>query len=119
MGLDTNESAGQSYLNDMNWAREYASQNRLEMMKAALRLLNTRWGVEADYDSLIHTDHNHVQLETHFEKQYLVHRKGAQCLKADQPGIVPGSMGTCSFLVAGRGCPEASQFLLARGRAEA
>ena len=43
--------------------------------------------------------------ETHFGNEWLVHRKGAQRLDVDQRGIVPGSMGTCSFLVAGRGCP--------------
>lgn len=107
VGLNTEYSTGQEYLNDMNWAREYAAQNRLSMMNATLSLMKAHWSIDADHESLIHTDHNHVQFETHFGKRLLVHRKGAQHLEADQAGIVPGSMGTCSFLVVGRGCAEA------------
>ncbi|MFK7767484.1 MAG: RtcB family protein [Mariniblastus sp.] len=103
IGLDTSKQEGKSYLNDMQWARQYASENRLAMMRVTIDLLRSKWNVRADHDSLIHTDHNHVQFETHFGNSFLVHRKGAQRLAPSQFGIVPGSMGTCSFLVSGRG----------------
>lgn len=106
VGLDCNHSAGQAYLNDMQWARKYAELNRLAMMNATLEMVNSNWGWEANLQSLVHTDHNHVARERHFGRQWLVHRKGAQRLEVDQRGIVPGSMGTCSFLVAGRGFVE-------------
>jgi tRNA-splicing ligase RtcB len=106
-GLDCNDPAGQAYLNDMSWARKYGEQNRLAMMNATLEMLSSIWGIEANFQSLIHTDHNHVAREEHFGDHRLVHRKGAQRLEAGQLGIVPGSMGTCSFLVRGRGCAKA------------
>lgn len=51
-------------------------------------------------------DHNHVRRETHFGREYWVHRKGARSARKDEPGIIPGSMGTASFHVVGRGCQE-------------
>ena len=106
IGLDSTNPSGQAYLKDMQWARKYAELNRLAMMNATLEMLFLNWGIEPNRHSLVHTDHNHVARETHFGNEWLVHRKGAQRLDVDQRGIVPGSMGTCSFLVAGRGCPE-------------
>ncbi|MCL2641070.1 MAG: RtcB family protein, partial [Phycisphaerales bacterium] len=50
---------------------------------------------------------NHVTLETHDGQNVLIHRKGATAADEGVPGIVPGSMGTCSFHTVGRGC-EAS-----------
>ena len=107
LGLDSATAAGEHYLNDMGWARKYAEHNRLEMLRSTLRLLSERWSIEPDWDSLIHTDHNHVQSEMHFGESWLVHRKGAQRLTSGEFGLVPGSMATRSFVVAGRGCAEA------------
>ena len=84
----------------------YAEQNRLAMLTAVALLFEEFFGIAADRDSLIHANHNHVRREIHFGREYWVHRKGAQSARAGEPGIIPGSMGTASFHVTGRGCQE-------------
>ncbi|QDS99214.1 RtcB family protein [Adhaeretor mobilis] len=105
--LDTAEGQGQAYLSDVQWARKYAAENRLAMMAAVTQLLDTLFGIKADWDSLIHCDHNHVQREVHDGEWRWIHRKGAQSAIANEPGIVPGSMGAASFHTLGRGCRDA------------
>ena len=98
--------AGQAYLADVAWAIMYAEQNRLVMLTAVALLFEEFFGIAADRDSLFHANHNHVRREIHFGREYWVHRKGAQSARAGEPGIIPGSMGTASFHVTGRGCEE-------------
>jgi tRNA-splicing ligase RtcB (3'-phosphate/5'-hydroxy nucleic acid ligase) len=104
--LDAQSEAGRAYLSDVEWARTYAAENRVAMLRAVEILLREEFSVEIDWTSLIHNDHNHVRRESHFGDVYWVHRKGAQPAGAGKVGIVPGSMGTVSFHVTGRGCPE-------------
>lgn len=104
--LDANTTAGQDYLHDMAWALRYAEENRLCMAKAVSNLLRDLFAVDTDWSSLVHSHHNHVLREEHFGEPLWVHRKGAQSSRQDEAGIIPGSMGTASFLVSGRGCPE-------------
>jgi tRNA-splicing ligase RtcB len=54
----------------------------------------------------IRCDHNHVRREEHFGESLLIHRKGAMPADAGLPGVIPGSMGTLSLHVEGRGCAE-------------
>jgi tRNA-splicing ligase RtcB len=58
------------------------------------------------YDEMINVSHNYAALETHFGKNVLVHRKGATRAFAGQLGIIPGSQGSASYIVRGRGEPE-------------
>ena len=51
-------------------------------------------------------DHNHVQRESHGSEMLYVHRKGAMPAEAGTPGVLPGSMGTLSYHVEGRGCEK-------------
>ena len=95
------------YLADHRWARLYASENRLAMLTTVADLMQRLFAIDCDWNSLIHCDHNHVQLESHFGKVLWVHRKGAQSAGDGEPGIIPGSMGTPSFHTLGRGCAEA------------
>jgi len=101
--FDATSNAGQSYLSDVVWAVRYAEENRLAMIHAVDCLLQKLFDVKVDWETLIHANHNHVRREIHFEKEYWVHRKGAQSAKPNEPGIIPGSMGTVSFHVEGRG----------------
>ena len=105
--LDVNSDGGRAYLNDVGWAVRYAEYNRLAMIDAIGRLLQELLDFEMDRESLIHSNHNHVQRESHFGQQLWVHRKGAQSARANEPGIIPGSMGTVSYHTLGRGCVEA------------
>jgi tRNA-splicing ligase RtcB len=105
--LDAEDFAGQAYLADVAWARRYADLNRRRMIEMAGDLLNRLFGIIMDADSLITCDHDHVQREEHDRQTLWVHRKGANSAAEGEPGIIPGSMGTASFHVTGRGCPAA------------
>jgi tRNA-splicing ligase RtcB len=59
------------------------------------------------WETLITTDHNHVSFERHTGYDLWVHRKGAMPARLGENGVLPGSMGTVSFHVEGRGCEEA------------
>lgn len=105
--LDSASSTGQAYLSDQNWAIEYAMQNRLAMARAVESLLQKLWGGKLDWNSLIHCHHNHVRREVHFGQQLWVHRKGALPAGDLEAGVIPGSMGSRSYHVTGRGQPDA------------
>lgn len=101
--LASDTEQGAAYLTDLGWAREYARLNRLAMVEAAAELLASLFAIHTDWSSLIHSDHNHVRRETHDGEELWVHRKGALSAYDDEPGVIPGSMGSASFHVAGRG----------------
>jgi tRNA-splicing ligase RtcB len=103
LSLDSLDDRGRSYLMDAAWARVYAEENRRVMLSAVETLLRREFAWSLDWDTLIHADHNHVLWELHDQEGYWVHRKGAQSVSKDVAGLVPGSMGTASFHVAGRG----------------
>ena len=105
--LSASDDSGRSYLADVEWARAYARENRLAMLRAVEQLMHQSFASLADWSSLIHCDHNHVQQEEHFGELFWIHRKGAQSARVDEPGIIPGSMGSASFHTRGRGCDDA------------
>lgn len=107
LGLDASTAEGAAYLADHDWAIEYAAQNRLRMVERIAECLERLFQVAALPDTLIHCNHNHVRRETHGGQTYWVHRKGALSAALDEPGLIPGSMGTASFHVAGRGLADA------------
>jgi tRNA-splicing ligase RtcB len=104
--FEAQSERGAAYRNDVCWALRYAAQNRLAMVKATVGLLREHFNIDTEWSTFLDAHHNHVQQEEHFGGQFRVHRKGAQSSRYDEPGIIPGSMGTASFHVAGRGCPE-------------
>jgi tRNA-splicing ligase RtcB len=96
---------GQSYLRDMKFALSYAAENRRLMMEVFKDAIgNFVSGVEFLKDINIH--HNYADLEHHFGKDVWVHRKGATSAKKNEMGIIPGSMGTSSYIVEGLGNEE-------------
>lgn len=105
--LEATGSTGQDYLNDMAWALKYAAENRLAMVRAVEVVLRQVAEVSADWSSLIHGHHNHVRRESHFDQEWWVHRKGALPANEGELGVIPGSMGTRSYHVAGRGAAAA------------
>ncbi|WP_437554058.1 RtcB family protein [Sorangium sp. So ce367] len=105
--LDADSEAGRAYLDDAAWAARYARASRARMVTEALSLFAELFGVDADASSRIEIDHNHVRREEHGGRALWVHRKGAMGLREGEPGVVPGSMGSPSFHVEGRGHPEA------------
>ncbi|RPI81721.1 MAG: RtcB family protein, partial [Planctomycetaceae bacterium] len=107
--LDAESAAGRAYLSDVAWARTYASENRLAMLRAVELIFNEGFSTETDWITLVHSDHDHVRRENHFGEEFWIHRKGAQPASAGEAGVIPGSMGTPTFHVEGRGCAEALQ----------
>jgi len=105
--ISADSAAGEAYLADMAWAREYARQNRLAMIEAIRRFFTEAFNVFLDDGTLIHCDHNHVRHESHAGELLWVHRKGALPAAEYEAGVIPGSMGTRSFHVVGRGCEAA------------
>jgi len=103
VSIDAESSDGQAYLGDVAWAIGYAEQNRLAIVAAVEQLLAELFGVATIRESLIHSNHNHVRRETHQGQEYWVHRKGSLSAASGEPGVIPGSMGSTSFHVVGRG----------------
>ena len=105
--LDADDEQGRAYVNDVAWARRYADANRRAMAERVAALLAGRLGVRAVESGTIACDHNHVARESHLGEDVWVHRKGAMPAAEGLAGVVPGSMGSWSYHVIGRGNPEA------------
>jgi tRNA-splicing ligase RtcB len=105
--LDADSDAGRAYLDDASWAGSYARLSRARIAARASEVLSDVLGANRRAESTIEVDHNHVRREVHDGHELWVHRKGAMGLGLDQLGVVPGSMGTLSFHVEGRGCASA------------
>jgi len=105
--LVADSDEGRAYLSDVEWARRFAALGRRLMLERAVARLQDAISIAADWRTFRDCDHNHVQLERHGDEALWIHRKGALAAHADAPGIIPGSMGTSSFLVNGRGHAQA------------
>jgi tRNA-splicing ligase RtcB len=104
--MESASPAGAAYLADAAWAERYAEHNRLAMIRSVGELVDELFDFGLDESTLIHGNHNHVRQETHFGQTWWVHRKGALPAADGLPGVIPGSMGSVSYHVAGRGCSE-------------
>jgi RNA-splicing ligase RtcB len=93
-----------AYIADMLWAQRYAKANRDAMMDAALRGFFRFVGQGAETER-INCHHNFTQLEHHHGKNLWITRKGAIKASAGDMGVIPGSMGTRSYIVRGLGNP--------------
>jgi tRNA-splicing ligase RtcB (3'-phosphate/5'-hydroxy nucleic acid ligase) len=101
--LDARSEIGAAYLRDASHARRFAHASRLAMAVEVGRVLETSLDAALLWDSMIATDHNHVESEEHAGRLLWVHRKGAMPAWSGQAGVLPGSMGGLSFHVEGRG----------------
>ncbi len=97
------------YLADLQVVMDFARESRKEMM---IRILEVFSAVLAGVKGLAWPEllsgvhdiaHNFVAEEEHFGHKLFVHRKGAIRLAKGQVGLIPGSMGTCSYVAEGRG----------------
>jgi tRNA-splicing ligase RtcB len=96
------------YYNEMNYCIEFALANRklmMESVKAAF--LEITPGVE--FSNFINKPHNFADEEEHFGETLIVHRKGATRARKGEWGMIPGSQGTQSYLVLGKGEPHSFQ----------
>jgi len=94
------------YVEAVSWAQDYARANREAMMARVLAEMRHRLSKFQLEKLAVNCHHNYVQKETHGGEELLVTRKGAVSARAGELGIIPGSMGTCSYIVRGKGNPD-------------
>ncbi|MEJ7728504.1 MAG: RtcB family protein [Polyangiaceae bacterium] len=97
-----------AYRRDLFWAQRYARKNREVMLELAQAVL-TRHLAKLEVLEAVHCHHNYVAEEIHYGEDVLVTRKGAIRAGLGDLGIIPGSMGTRSYIVRGLGCAESFQ----------
>lgn len=93
------------YLKEMNYCMAFALNNRKLMMERVKEaFIDTIPDIE--FSNFINKPHNFAAYETHFGNQVIVHRKGATRAEKGEWGMIPGSQGTNSYLVIGKGNPD-------------
>jgi len=94
------------YLDSMNFALSFAQESRARMLAIAFKSLEgALYGYfhNPEVTKKVNIHHNFAAWENHFGKNVIVHRKGATKATKDLEGIIPGSMGTASYIVRGLG----------------
>ncbi|MBF0124565.1 MAG: RtcB family protein [Magnetococcales bacterium] len=112
------------YVAAVGWAQAYALANREVMMQRLLGLLQQQLGPFHIDEQAVNCHHNYVAMEHHFGTDVWVTRKGALRAGKGEMGIIPGSMGSRSYIVRGRGhaaafcsCSHGAGRLMSRGEA--
>ena len=93
-----------NYFKEMNFCIEFALQNRKLMMERVKDAF-VEFMPSVEFSNFINKPHNFAAWETHFGEKLMVHRKGATRAEKGEWGMIPGSQGTSSFLVKGKGNP--------------
>jgi tRNA-splicing ligase RtcB len=113
------------YIEAMHFAQDYAMANRELMMGRVLEALRKHLPSFKTDKQAINCHHNYATREQHFGEQVWVTRKGAVSARAGELGIIPGSMGTGSFIVEGLGneqsfcsCSHGAGRVMSRGQAK-
>ena len=91
------------YIRELGWAQHFALLNREEMMDRVTTCFEEWVGAAVEPSETINCHHNYTQQERHFGKQVWLSRKGAIDATEGTPGLIPGSMGTASYVVTGKG----------------
>ncbi|UUZ75440.1 RtcB family protein [Polaromonas sp. P1(28)-13] len=95
------------YVAAVDWAQNYALENRRVMMRAVIQALHESIPTAfVPTGEAINCHHNYVEKENHFGRNLWVTRKGAVRAREGDLGIIPGSMGQKSYIVRGKGNPE-------------
>ena len=101
--LSVNSDEGKAYLEYMNFALKFAYLNRMVMIEAIKKDISYAFkDVEVKFGEVTNIHHNYASLENHFGSNVWVHRKGATLAVSNRFGIIPGSMGTASYIVKGK-----------------
>jgi len=98
----------EDYIEALTWAQTYARMNReLMMQHMVLALQQSKELPEFQLTEMaVNCHHNYANMETHYDEEVWVTRKGAVSARKGEMGIIPGSMGAKSFIVRGLGNPE-------------
>lgn len=107
--LPLDSDLGKRYMIEMQYAVDFAFANRKLMMDRIKYIFfevfpdNSFFGLVGRPEDMINIAHNYAKLENHFGQNVVVHRKGATLATEDTIGIIPGSQGTKSYIVRGKG----------------
>ena len=93
----------EAYITDLNWAQHFALLNREEMMDRVVKDFSHFMGHPVKELQRINCHHNFTQKEKHMGRDLWISRKGAISAKKGEFGLIPGSMGTASYVVKGKG----------------
>lgn len=109
--LPTNSLEGQSYIMWMRLAMNFAKENRQVMMEKIKEIVFNTVQRYTDFKKTkfsneINAHHNYADIENHYNKNVWIHRKGAIRVREGEIGIIPGAMGSYSYIVKGLGNPE-------------
>ena len=108
--LSVNSTEGQQYINWMNLALEYAFENRARMLEKTCSIVKEIIEKHTDYivefGEEINCHHNYASLESHYNENVWVHRKGATRVREGELAVIPGAMGSYSYVVQGKGNGE-------------
>lgn len=108
--LPVESREGKEYILWMNLALDYAYENRARMMEKAREIVAQKiekfLGQTVEFTESINCHHNYASLEEHYGKEVWVHRKGATRAQNGEMAVIPGAMGSYSYVVMGKGCPE-------------
>ena len=104
--LPMDDDPGQTYYREMSYCVDFALANRALMLIRVQEALAEEVSPDIEFSEPINIAHNYAALESHFGKKVYVHRKGATRAMTEDTGIIPGSQGNQSFIVAGKSNPE-------------
>jgi len=101
---------GRLYVNYMNLALDFAHESREVILKKIMSIIYDQFkkycNEEVEFSDKLNVHHNYAALELHYGKNLWVHRKGAISAKKGEKGIIPGAMGSFSYIVEGKGNQE-------------
>jgi len=106
--LPVDSAEGQGYIMWMNLAMTFARESRQRMLDVVKALLLAKVPA-VEFTNELNVHHNYATLENHFGENVWVHRKGAIRARAGELGIIPGAMGSYSYIVEGLGNKDSFQ----------
>lgn len=101
--LSADSEQGKNYIEEMNYCMQFAKANRETMMTAIMNIFAKNHS--CSFDDQINIHHNYAAEELHEGQKVWIHRKGATSAREGELGIIPGSQGTNSYIVKGKGNP--------------
>ncbi len=122
-----NTPAFDAYWHDLQWAQDYAHFNRDVMLARFKKIVEKHLAGGKPTKALLEVNchHNYAEKEVHYGEEVYVTRKGAVRARAEDYGIIPGSMGAKSYIVKGKGnaesycsCSHGAGRLMSRNKAK-
>lgn len=105
--LPVSSKEGKQYIHWMNLAMDYAFENRERMLDKVCSIVKEvvekHTGITVEFGQEINCHHNYAALENHYDANVWVHRKGAVRVREGEMAVIPGAMGSYSYIVEGKG----------------